>query len=93
MPIFRLKPVAALLDEPAWQSSPYKGELWANAVSEVEARGLASGRYEDAGANVPGVSKGPSPWLDPRLVVVTAEPEGPGGQDVPAGVVMGDRQL
>ncbi len=93
MPIFRLKPVPALLGELAWQNSPYQGELWANAATEAEARGLASGRYEDAGANIPGVSRSASPWLDPRLVQVTAEPEGPGGQDVPIGVVMGDRQL
>lgn len=57
MPIFRLKPVPALLDETAWQNSPYKGELWANAGSEAEARGWADGRYEDAGANIPAFPK------------------------------------
>lgn len=93
MPIFRLKPVAALLEDAAWRNSPYHGQLWVNAADEAEARGLASGRYEDAGANIPGVSRGPSPWMDARLVESIPEAAGPDGADIPNGVVLGDRQM
>ncbi len=93
MPIYRLKPVASLLEDPAWRNSPYNGELWVNAASEAEARGLASGRYEDARANIPGVHRGPSPWLDERLVRALSEPSGPNGVEIPNGVVLGERQM
>jgi hypothetical protein len=93
MPIFRLKPVASLLEDAAWRNSPVSDELWVNAADEAEARGLASGRYEAAGTNIPGVSSGASPWLDPRLVQAVAEQTGPGGRPIPAGVVLGDRQM
>ena len=93
MPIYRLKPVAALLEDAAWHNSPYHGEVWVNAADEAEARGLTSGRYEDAAANIPGVHRAPSPWLDARLVQAIPEATGPNGVDIPNGVVMGDRQM
>ncbi len=93
MPIFRLKPVTALLEDAAWCNSPYHGQVWVNAADEAEARGLASGRYEDASVNIPGVSRGPSPWMDPRLVQSIPEAAGPDGAKIPNGVVLGERQM
>lgn len=93
MPIFHLTPVVTMLDQAAWQNSPYRGEVWANARDEAEARGLVSGRYEDAGANIPGVSRGPSPWQDAQLVAVEEVAEGPNGMAIPDGVVVADRQM
>ncbi len=93
MPIFRLQPVAALLEDAAWRNSPVHDVLWVNAADEAEARALASGRYDAAGANIPGVSAGPSPWLDARLVRASPEAAGPDGAAIPVGVVMGDRQM
>ena len=93
MPIFRLRPVASLLEDAAWRNSPYNGEIWVNAADEAEARGLASGRYEDASANIPGVSRGASPWMDQRLVKATPEAAGPDGMEIPNGVAVADRQM
>ena len=93
MPIYHLKPVVTSLEESAWQNSPYRGEVWVNAKDAGEARLLTSGRYEDAGANIPGVSRGPSPWQADALVSVEEVPEGPNGMDIPAGTVVGDRQM
>lgn len=93
MPIFRLHPVVALLEDPGWGSSPYRGEVWVNAADEAEARGLASGRYEDARANIPGHSAAPSPWLDRRLVELETHDEAPDGMSIPNGVVIGSRQM
>jgi hypothetical protein len=87
MPIFHLKPVPALLDDPAWANSLFKGECWVNAANEIEARRLASGRYEDARANIPGQSRGPGPWMQPRLVAVMRYEHPPLGFDLPRGVV------
>ena len=89
MPIYHLKPVAALLDDPAWQtSSVQRSECWANCASEDEARGMASGSYEDAGANMPGHSRAPSPWRDPRLVAVHVVDAAPLGMSIPANVIV-----
>lgn len=93
MPFFRLKPIANLTDDPDWRTSPYQGECWVNAASEAEARGLVSGRYEDAAANIPGRSRAPSPWQQERLVAVERYEAAPDGMDIPAGVVVGERQL
>jgi hypothetical protein len=89
MPIFHLKPVAALLDDPAWDSvGSHRSECWANAATEAEARGLASGRYENAGANMPGHSASPSPWRDPRLVEVHLLDAPPFGMKIPENVIV-----
>ncbi len=89
MPIYHLKPVLALLDDPAWQtSSVQQTECWANCASEDEARGMASGRYEDAGANMTGHSSAPSPWRDPRLVEVHVLDAPPFGMSIPANVIV-----
>lgn len=93
MPIFYLKPVVTLLDDEAWNSSPYTGECWVNAADEAEARGLVSGRYEDARVNIPGHSRGPSPWMDSRLVAAQRLDEPPAGMSIPNGVVIAEKQL
>ncbi|MBO0710798.1 MAG: hypothetical protein J2P47_05900 [Acetobacteraceae bacterium] len=90
MSIFHLKPIPGRLDDPHWRASPYRGECWVNAASEDEARGLASARYEDARQNIPGVSSGPSPWMEPRLVAAQREAEPSDGTDIPSGVVLRD---
>jgi hypothetical protein len=91
--IFHAKPVLALLGDPAWGNNPYRGECWVNAADEAEARGLISGRYADANTNIPGVSKGPAPWMDPNLVEVVAVEAPPAGMSIPNGVVVADRQM
>ena len=89
MPIYHLKPVPALLDDPAWQtSSVQRTECWANCANETEARGMASGSYEDAGANMPGHSSAPSPWRDPRLVEARVLAEPPFGMSIPENVIV-----
>ncbi len=93
MPIFHLKPVVTLLDDPAWESTPYRGEVWVNTDRAEDARGMAAARYEDARANVPGVSASPSAWMSERLVSIEEVNEGPSGMDIPDGVVVGDRQM
>lgn len=93
MPIFHLKPVVALLEDPAWESTPYRGEIWVNTARAEDARPLAAARYEDARANVPGVSASPSAWLSERLVSIEVVDAVPGGMDIPEGVVVGDRQM
>ncbi len=93
MPIFCLRPVVGLLEDPAWRNSPYNGPIWVNAADETEARGLAGGRYEDAKANIPGVSGGASPWSDPRLVHAAIDSEPPAGMHIPPGVAVAERQI
>ena len=89
MPIYHLKPVVGMLEDPAWRtSSVQQSECWANCASEDEARGMASGNYEDAGANMPGHSRAPSPWRDPRLVEVRVVESGPAGMSIPANVIV-----
>ena len=89
MPIFHLKPVNAFLDDPAWASvGPQRGECWANVATEEEARGMASGRYENAEANMTGHSSAPSPWRDPRLVEVRIVDAPPGGMSIPPNVIV-----
>ena len=93
MPIFHLKPVVTTLEDPAWESTPYRGEVWVNTDRAEDARALAAGRYEDARANVPGVSAMESAWLSERLVSLEEVDKGPSGMDIPPGVVVGDRQM
>ena len=92
MPIFHVKPVTALLEDAAWNSSHTRAECWVNAASAAEARGMVSGRYENADVNVTGHSSGPSPWQDERLVEVHEIPEGPNGMKIPNGVVVDSQQ-
>ena len=92
MPIFHVKPVVTLLEDPAWQSSNTRSECWVNAADAAEARGLASGRYENAEVNIPGHSHGPSPWQDARLVEVHEVDAPPNGAKLPNGVVMDSQQ-
>ena len=78
-----------MLDDPAWAtSSVQRGECWANCASEDEARGLAPGRFEDGGANMPGHASAPSPWRDPRLVEVRVVDAPPAGMSIPANVIV-----
>ena len=87
MPVFHLKPIVANLEDPAWGTSTHRKECWVNAVSEAEARGLASGKFQDGEATIPGHAGRPSPWRDPRLVA--AEPsEPPPGMTIPVNVVV-----
>lgn len=88
MPIYHLKPVAAHLDDPAWETSPTRGECWANVESEEVARGMASGRFENAEANMTGHASAPSPWRDPRLVDVRIVDAPPGGMSIPNNVIV-----
>jgi hypothetical protein len=92
MPIYHLKPVVAMLEDPAWGSvGPHRAECWANAPSEEVARGMASGRYENAGANMTGYRASPSPWRDPRLVEVRELDAPPGGMSIPENVIVASR--
>ena len=93
MPIYHLKPVVTLLEDPAWESTPYRGEVWVNTQRAEDARALAAGRYEDARANVPGVSATESAWMSERLVSIEVMDAPPSGMDIPDGVVVGDRQM
>ncbi len=89
MPIYHLKPVVALLEDPAWESvGPHRAECWANAPTEDVARGMASGRYENAEANMTGHRDSPSPWRDPRLVVVYELEAPPFGMSIPENVIV-----
>ena len=92
MPIYRLSPVLELLKDPDWGANPVRSDVWANAADEREARLLASGRFEDAGATISGKTAAPSPWLSERLVTV-APSEPPAGMTIPNGVVVADRQM
>jgi hypothetical protein len=92
MPIYHVKPIVAALEDPAWQSSNTRAECWVNAANVAEARGLVSGRYENAEVNIPGHSRGPSPWQDPRLVEVREVDGPPNGARLPSGVIMDSQQ-
>jgi len=65
MPVFSLRPLADLLEDPDWRTIPYRGECWVTAADEAEARGVISVRYAHARA-----SAAPCPWLQRRLVAV-----------------------
>jgi hypothetical protein len=89
MPIYHLKPIVALLEDPAWESvGPHRAECWANAPTEEVARGMASGRYENAEANMTGHRQSPSPWRDPRLVEVRELDAAPSGMSIPENVIV-----
>jgi hypothetical protein len=88
MPIFHLKPVVAMLEDPAWSASTHRKDVWVNATSEKEARDLATGKLENGEANLPGVSSSPSPWLSTELVEVHEVGEGPSGMSIPHKVVV-----
>jgi hypothetical protein len=88
MPIFHLKPIVGNLEHHAWDTSLFRGECWVNAESEAEARGLASGEYQNGGATIPGISERPSPWYDPALVEIGEVPEGPSGMRIPKHTVV-----
>ena len=92
MPVFLLSPVLENLKDPDWGENPMRSDVWANAPDETEARQLASGRYENAGATIPGKTAAPSPWMSSRLVIVTVS-EPPAGMTIPNGVVVADRQM
>ncbi len=93
MTIFHFKPVVSLLEDPAWLSTPYHGECWVNAADEQEARGLISGRHDNANTNISGNEMAPSPWLDSKLVTAEVLDEPPSGMSIPNGVVVADRQM
>ena len=92
MPIFRLAPVLSELRDPAWGESPVRDDCWVHANDEAEARGMASARFQDARATVPGHAAAPSPWRDPRLVAATQTAETPAGMTIPYGTVVAGPQ-
>ena len=92
MPIYRLSPVLPQLGDPAWGNSPIREECWVNAADEAEARGMASARFQDARATVPGHASAPSPWRDPRLVASEENATAPAGMTIPYGTVVADPQ-
>lgn len=87
MPLFHLKPVVATLEDPAWGSSTHRKECWVDAASEAEARGMASGKFQDGEATIPGHDGVPSPWRDPRLVAAQVSAPPP-GMTIPANTVV-----
>ena len=87
MPIYHLKPVVAELEDAAWGTSTHRRECWVNAASEAEARGIASGKFQDGEATIPGHAGRPSPWRDARLVLA-AEVAPPEGASIPVNTVM-----
>ncbi len=90
MPIFYLRPAAAHLDHAAWSSCTFRGECWVNAKDEGTARGIASGKFQNGGATIPGVSETPSPWRNIDLVAVLEVPAGPSGMRIPENTVVAD---
>ncbi len=88
MPIYHLKPVLALLDDPAWNSSRIRGECWVNGADEAEARDLASGQFQDAGQVVPGEANPHGAWRDPKLVEAHQLERAPDNMTIPNGVVV-----
>lgn len=87
MPIYHLRPVVAALEDAAWQTSTHRTECWVNAANEEEARGLASGKFQDGEATLPGHAGRPSPWRNPDLVAV-AEAAAPNGMRIPQNTVV-----
>jgi hypothetical protein len=49
---------------------------------------MASGRYENAEANMTGHRQSPSPWRDPRLVEVRELDAAPSGMSIPENVIV-----
>ncbi len=92
MPIFHLSPVVTELHDPAWGESPVRDECWVNANDEVEARGMASARFQDARSTVPGHPSAPSPWRDERLVSAKQSEQTPAGMTIPYGTVVAGPQ-
>ncbi|CAH2600438.1 conserved protein of unknown function [Rhodovastum atsumiense] len=84
MPLYRLKPVVGLLEDPDWRLTGHRGTVWVNAGNEQDARQLASERFDAAQGNLPADAKVISVWLQPRLVTaeIGAAPPGP---DLPPG--------
>ena len=92
MPIFRLTPVVAELRNPAWGESPVREDCWVNANDEAEARGMASARFQDARATIPGQPNAASPWRNASLVTAEAEAETPANMTIPYGTVVSASQ-
>jgi hypothetical protein len=93
MPIFYLKPVLAALDDPAWNSSQFRSECWVNAATEAEARGLATGKFQDGNATIPGHPSAPNPWQDPALVEASVAETAPNNMIIPNGTVVASQQV
>jgi hypothetical protein len=91
MPIFHLTPVLAKLDHADWATSTFRGEAWVNAESADAARGIASGKFQDGGASLPGHGSAPSPWRAAELVEVQEVQDTPNGMVIPENtIVAGD---
>ncbi len=88
MPIYRMDPVVSKLTDPAWANSPVRETCWVHAADEAEARGMASARFLDARATIPGETSAESPWRDDSLVAATQTEETPAGMAIPYGVVV-----
>jgi hypothetical protein len=88
MPIFHLKPVPASLDHADWASSTFRGEAWVNAATADDARGLASGKFQDGGATIPDIRRARSPWRVAELVEIHEVHSGPSGMTIPENVVV-----
>jgi hypothetical protein len=80
MPVFSLRPLDHLLDDPAWAAVPYRGECWVTATDEDEAREAVSFRYAHARR-----AHAPCPWLQRRLVAVRRFELAAGGPALAAG--------
>jgi hypothetical protein len=87
-----MEPVVSELTDPAWANSPVRDACWVHAADEAEARGMASARFQDARATIPGQAPAPSPWRDARLVAAVATEETPAGMTIPYGTVVAGPQ-
>jgi hypothetical protein len=88
MPIFHLKPIVAMLDDPAWSASTHRKDVWVNAASEKEARDLATGKLENGEANLPGAPIRKGPWLSSTLVEVHEVSAAPSDMKIPNNTVV-----
>jgi hypothetical protein len=93
MPIFRLKPVVAMLENAAWASSRFRSECWVNAADETEARALATGKFQNGEATIPGHAPAPNPWHDATLVEASLCAAAPNGMTIPNGTVVASQQV
>lgn len=92
MPIFRMDPVVSKLTDPVWANSPVHETCWVHAADEAEARGMASARFLDARATIPGKTSAESPWRDESLVDASLTEETPAGMTIPYGTVVSGAQ-
>jgi hypothetical protein len=93
MPIYFLKPRVAALEDAAWNNSRFRSECWVNAADEEEARGLATGKFLNGEATIPGDAPGPNPWKNPALVEASVCEHAPNNMQIPNGTVVASQQV